>query len=93
MSFLTLSPSAIIPTGKAAQQGLSSTGDMFGAEKISGIKPTPNAFLSENPLIHKPLLLFYSIINFTDKSKIAILHFSHISFFFFPRSAPNQQQK
>lgn len=80
---------------ESSPTGLSSTAGMFVAEKISGIKPTPKIFLSENPFIHKAVPLFYSITNPMNKSKIAILHYSHTSFFFFfpHRSAPNLQQK
>lgn len=69
---------------ESSPTGLSSTAGMFVAEKISGIKPTPKIFLSENPFIHKAIPLFYSITNPMNKSKIAILHFSHTSFFFPP---------
>lgn len=69
---------------ESSPTGLSSTADMSVADKISGIKPTPQTFLSENPFIHKAVLLFYSIINPKNKSKMAILHFSHTSFFFSP---------
>lgn len=84
MSFLTLSPNAIIPTGKAAQQGSPALQTCLQQRKISGIKPTPQTFLSENPFSHKAALLFSSIINSLNKSKIAIPHFSHTSFFFPP---------
>lgn len=66
---------------ESSPTGLSSTADMFAAEKISGIKPTPQTFLSENPFSHKAALLFSSIINSLNKSKIANPHFSHTSFF------------
>lgn len=66
---------------ESSPTGLSSTADMFVAEKSSGIKPTLKTFFSENPFIHKAVPLFYSLINPMNKSKIAILHFSHTSFF------------
>lgn len=78
---------------ESSPTGLSSTADMSVADKISGIKPTPQTFLSENPFIHKAVLLFYSIINPKNKNKIAILHFSHTSFFFFPQKRSKSAAK
>lgn len=77
---------------ESSPTGLSSTADMFAAGKNQRHQTTPKNFPFRKSFIRKTVLLFYSNINPTDKSKIAILQVSQTSLFS-PRSAPNQQQK